>query len=201
MDLDTKRDRMHSPATSGIPGARSQPPLPKRAFRFETKARRSSSRSQRRAMRALSCELLNQLLADSMILHDHYETYLRVLDDHPSRELQLLLDKHSGEQRELIDLIVERVQALGGVATGPLPVPELAVTAGPPKGGQQVAVMLSRLVEAHELIIGRIQDAIATTTTSQDDGTNELLRTMLGRHESQVSSVAEYLVDTAAIGA
>ncbi len=201
MDLDTKYDRMRAPTTSGIPGARSQQPLPKRASRLQTKARRISSRSQRRVARALSCELLNRLLADSMILHDHYKTYHWLLKGHASRELQLLLDKHSAEQRELIDLIVERVQALGGVATGPLPVPELAVTAGPPKGEKQVAVLLSRLVEAHELIIGRTQDAITATATSQDGGTNELLRTVLARHEQQVSSVAEYLIDTAAIGA
>jgi len=43
-----------------------------------------------------------------MMLYDHYGRYLWLLSDHTSCQLNVLLGKHTDEQRELIDLIVER---------------------------------------------------------------------------------------------
>ena len=61
----------------------------------------------------------------------------------------------------------------------------------------EVPVMLSRLLEAHELIIGEVRDGITATTANRDDGTNDLLMgDVLRRHELQVWFLAEHLVDT-----
>ena len=57
--------------------------------------------------------------------------------------------------------------------------------------------MLSRLLEAHELIIAGVRDAITATATNGDYGTNDLLvGDVLRRHELQVWFLAEHLVDT-----
>ena len=57
--------------------------------------------------------------------------------------------------------------------------------------------MLSRLLEAHELIIGRVRGSITATATNGGDGTNDLLvGDVLRRHEMQVWFLAEHLVDT-----
>lgn len=59
--------------------------------------------------------------------------------------------------------------------------------------------MLSRLLEAHELIVGEVRDAIAATAASGDDGTSYLLTgDVLRRHELQVWFVGDQLVDTSA---
>jgi starvation-inducible DNA-binding protein len=51
-------------------------------------------------------------------------------------QLHLLLDKHAGEQLELVDVVAERVQTLGGVAVGdPRHVAEITVIARPPGRG------------------------------------------------------------------
>ncbi len=112
-------------------------------------------------------------------------------------QLHLLLDQHAGEQLELIDLMAERVQTLGGVAVGdPRHVAEITTVPRPPNGAEEVQAMLSRLLEAHEIIIAKVRDAIETTANNGDDGTNDILASdVLRTNEMQVSFVAEHLVE------
>jgi starvation-inducible DNA-binding protein len=120
---------------------------------------------------------------------------------HTFYQLHLLLDKHAGEQLELIDLIGERVQTLGGVAVAdPRHVAEITTVPRPPNGAEEVPAMLSRLLEAHEIIITKTREAITRTAANRDDGTNDLLMgDVLRRHELQVWFLAEHLVDTPAV--
>jgi starvation-inducible DNA-binding protein len=145
-----------------------------------------------------SCQFLNKILADSMILYSHYKKHHWLVRGHTFYQLHLLLDKHAGEQIELIDLIAERVQTLGGVAIAdPRHVAEVTTVPRPPDGAEEVPAMLSRLLEAHELIIAEVRDAISATAANRDDGTNDLLMSdVLRRHELQVWFLAEHLVDT-----
>jgi starvation-inducible DNA-binding protein len=150
-----------------------------------------------------SCQILNKILADSMILYSHYKKHHWLVRGHTFYQLHLLLDKHAGEQIELIDLIAERVQTLGGVAIAdPRYVAEVTTVPRPPDGAEEVPAMLSRLLEAHELIIAEVRDAITATADNRDDGTNDLLMSdVLRRHELQVWFLAEHLVDTPAVRA
>jgi starvation-inducible DNA-binding protein len=150
--------------------------------------------------RVESCQILNRILADSMILYSHYKKHHWLVRGHTFYQLHLLLDKHAGEQVDLIDLLAERVQTLGGIAIAdPRHVAEVTTIPRPPNGAEEVPAMLSRLLEAHELIIGAVRDAITATAANRDDGTNDLLMSdVLRRHELQVWFVAEHLVDTPA---
>ncbi len=147
-----------------------------------------------------SCQLLNQLLADTMILYSHYKKHHWLMRGHTFYQLHLLLDKHAGEQLELIDLIAERVQTLGGIAIAdPRHVAEITTIPRPPNGAEEVPVMLSRLLAAHELIISGVRDSITATAANRDDGTNDMLMSdVLRRHELQVWFLAEHLVATPA---
>jgi starvation-inducible DNA-binding protein len=148
-----------------------------------------------------SCQLLNQILADSLILASLYKKHHWLMRGHTFYQLHLLLDKHYEEQTELIDLLAERVQTLGGVAVAdPRHVAEITTIPRPPDGAEEVPAMLSRLVEAHEIVITKIRDAITRTTANRDDGTNDLLMgDVLRRHELHVWFLAEHLVDTPAV--
>jgi starvation-inducible DNA-binding protein len=68
------------------------------------------------AARSESCEQLNQILADSIILYSLYKKHHWLMRGNTFYQLHLLLDKHADEQLKLIDLLGERVQTLGGVA-------------------------------------------------------------------------------------
>src|SRR4029434_3336919 len=91
-------------------------------------------------------------------------------------QLHLLLDKHADEQLALVDKIAERVQTLGGIAVGdPRHVAEITRIPRPPNGCEEVPAMLSRLLEAQELILIDAHDAATRTAEVGDDGTNDLI--------------------------
>jgi starvation-inducible DNA-binding protein len=150
------------------------------------------------SVRAENCEQLNQILADSLILYSLYKKHHWLMRGSTFYQLHLLLDKHANEQLKLIDLLGERVQTLGGVAIAdPRHVSEVTKIDRPPNGVEEVPVMLSRLLEAHELILYEIRNGITKTAANRDDGTNDLLMSdVLRTHELQVWIIAEHLVDT-----
>jgi starvation-inducible DNA-binding protein len=147
--------------------------------------------------RAESCQLLNKILSDSMILYALYKKHHWLVRGPTFFQLHLLLDKHAEEQLKLIDLMGERVQTLGGVTIAdPRHVAEVTTVPRPPDGVEDVPAMLSRLLEAHEIIIEKVRDAIAKTAETKDDGTNDLLMSdVLRTNELQVWFIAEHLVD------
>jgi starvation-inducible DNA-binding protein len=153
--------------------------------------------------RSETSQLLNQILADSVILYSLYKKHHCLVRGHTFYQLHLLLDKHAGEQLELIDLIAERVQTLGGVAVAdPRHVAEITTIPRPPNGVEEVPAMLSRLLEAHEIVIAKIRATITRTAANRDDGSNDMLMgDVLRQHELQVWFLAEHLVDTPAVRA
>jgi starvation-inducible DNA-binding protein len=148
-------------------------------------------------VRAESCQQLNRILADSQILYSLYKKHHWLMRGLTFYQLHLLLDKHADEQLEVIDLIAERVQTLGGVAVGdPRQVAEITTVPRPPDGAEAVLAMLSRLLEAHEIVIAKTRDAIEATARNGDAGTNDLLTSdVLRRNELQVWFIAEHLVE------
>jgi starvation-inducible DNA-binding protein len=148
--------------------------------------------------RLLSCERLNQILADSQILDSLYKKHHWLMRGPTFYQLHLLLDKHAEEQIKLIDEIAERIQTLGGIAVGdPRHVAEITRVPRPPNGCEEVPVMLSRLLEAHELILVDAHEAAKRTGELGDDGTNDLIVSEVIRtNELQAWFLVEHLVDT-----
>jgi starvation-inducible DNA-binding protein len=146
--------------------------------------------------RGESAQVLNYILADSMILYGLYKKHHWLVAGPTFYQLHLLFDKHAAEQLELIDLLAERVQSLGGIAVGdPRHAAELTTIERPPNGAEEVPVMIDRLLEAHETVIEKVRAAIDKTESSKDWGTNDLLMgDVLRRHELQIWFVAEHVV-------
>jgi starvation-inducible DNA-binding protein len=147
--------------------------------------------------RTESCALLNEILADSTILYALYKKQHWTVAGPTFYQLHLLFDKHAAEQLELLDEIGERVQMLGGIAVGdPRHAAELTTIERAPDGAEDVPAQITRLLRAHETIIGKVREGIETTEQSKDWGTNDLLMgDVLRRHEMQVWFLAEHLVD------
>ena len=147
--------------------------------------------------RAQSCELLNEILADSMVLYSLYKKHHWLVAGPTFYQLHLLFDKHAEEQNEIIDVLAERVQSLGGIAVGdPRHAAELTTIPRPPDGAEEVAVMIDRTLEAHETIIRKVRAGIGGTEKSEDWGSNDILMSdVLRRHELQVWFLAEHVVD------
>lgn len=149
-------------------------------------------------VRVYSCQRLNQLLADTQILHALYKKHHWLMRGPTFYQLHLLLDKHADEQSELIDTIAERIQTLGGIAVGdPRHVAEITRVPRAPDGCEEVPAMLSRLLEAHELILIDAHDAERRVADMGDTGSNDLIVSEIIRTgELQCWFLAEHLVDT-----
>jgi starvation-inducible DNA-binding protein len=140
---------------------------------------------------------LNQLLADTMTLRDLYKKHHWQVVGPTFYQLHLLFDKHYDEQVELVDLLAERIQLLGGLSIAMAPdVAETTRVERPPRGREEVPVQISRLLEAHELILTLAHQAARRAQDAGDDGTNDLLISNLIRtNELQVWFLAEHVVD------
>ena len=139
---------------------------------------------------------LNQVLADTIMLRDMYKKHHWQVSGHTFYQLHLLLDKHFEEQSELVDTMAERIQALGGVAISmPHDVAEQTRVERPPIHREEVPAQLSRLLEAHELILKESHEFAKLAGDAGDDGTNDLLVSEVIRtNELQVWFIAEHLV-------
>jgi starvation-inducible DNA-binding protein len=113
-------------------------------------------------------------------------------------QLHLLFDKHAGEQDELVDLIAERVQLLGGVSLAMAhDIAETSLIPRPPRGREEPPVQISRLLHAHEIVIKEARAMARRASTAGDDGTNDLLVSdVIRRNELQVWFVAEHVINT-----
>src|SRR5947209_7893301 len=141
--------------------------------------------------------LLNQLLADTMTLRDLYKKAHWQVVGPTFYQLHLLFDKHHDEQAELVDAIAERIQLLGGVSIAmAADVAETTQIERPPRGREEVPVQLSRLLDAHQVIIRETRKLARRASELGDDGTNDLVVSeVLRRNELQVWFLSEHLVD------
>src|SRR5438105_1441507 len=142
-------------------------------------------------------EQLNQLLADTMTLRDLYKKSHWQVAGPTFYQLHLLFDKHYDEQVELVDSIAERIQLLGGVSIAmAADVAEATQIERPPRGREEVPVQLSRLLDAHQVIIGESRKLARLASTLGDDGTNDLVVSeVLRTNELQVWFLSEHLVE------
>ncbi len=142
-------------------------------------------------------EKLNVLLADTASLRDLYKKSHWQVGGPTFYQLHLLFDKHFEEQAGLVDLIAERIQILGGVSVAMAhDVAELTRLERPPRGREEVPVQISRLLEAHRLIIEDARKVAKEAEELGDDGSNDLLISDVVRtNELQVWFVSEHLVE------
>ena len=147
------------------------------------------------SVRGVSVENLNQVLVDTMTLRDLYKKHHWQVSGPTFYQLHLLFDKHYEAQSELVDLIAERIQSLGGVSIAmAYDVAEMTLIPRPPRGRETPLAQLRRLLAAHEILIRRVRDGAKLATDHGDDGTNDLLiGGVLRTNEMQVWFLSEHL--------
>jgi starvation-inducible DNA-binding protein len=146
---------------------------------------------------AASAGNLNQILADTITLRDLYKKHHWQVAGHTFYQLHLLFDKHYDEQNELVDTIAERIQSLGAISLAMAPdIAETTIIPRPPRGREEVPAQISRLLEAHEMLLKEARTMAAQADEAGDDGTNDLLVSdVIRTNELQVWFLAEHVVD------
>src|ERR1700730_8204012 len=115
-------------------------------------------------------ERLNQMLADTITLRDLYKKSHWQVAGPTFYQLHLLYDKHHDVQSELVDSIAERIQLLGGISLAmAADVAETTQIERPPRGREEVTVELSRLLDAHQVIIREARSLARRASELGDD--------------------------------
>jgi starvation-inducible DNA-binding protein len=142
-------------------------------------------------------EQLNLLLADAMTLRDLYKKSHWQVTGATFYQLHLLFDKHYEEQVEIVDTIAERIQLLGGVSLAmAADVAETTRIERPPRGREEVPVQISRLLDAHQIVVRHCRTLARRASELGDDGTNDLVVSdVLRTNELQAWFLSEHLVD------
>lgn len=142
-------------------------------------------------------ERLNQLLADTMTLRDLYKKCHWQVSGPTFYQLHLIFDKHYGEQVEIVDTVAERIQMLGGVSLAMAhDVAETTQIERPPCGREEVPVQISRLLDAHQVIIREVRELADRADKLGDQGTNDMVVSdVLRTNEMQVWFLSEHLVN------
>ena len=143
-----------------------------------------------------SVTALNQVLADTTTLRDLYKKHHWQTSGPAFYQLHLLFDKHFAEQAGLVDQIAERIQLLGGISVAMAhDTAALSRIERPPPGREAAPVQLTRLLDAHELILGEARAFAGKADKAGDCGTSDLLVSGVVRTgELQTWFVAEHLV-------
>ena len=149
------------------------------------------------------CEKLNQLLADTITIRDLYKKSHWQASGPTFYQLHLLYDKHYGEQAELVDTLAERIQILGGISLAMAPdIAETTQIERPPRGREEPPVQISRLLDAHEIIIRDCRELADRADKLGDQGTNDIaVSDVLRTNEMQVWFLSEHLVRTPLVDA
>lgn len=147
-------------------------------------------------IREESADDLNHVLANTMTLRDLYKKAHWQVSGPAFYQLHLLFDKHYEEQLDLVDSIAERIQTLGGVSIAiAQDVADLSTIPRAPRGREEAPVQISRLLDAHEILISGIRTAARKASERGDDGTNDLLvGQVLRTSEKQVWFLFEHMV-------
>lgn len=149
-------------------------------------------------IRQESVDMLNQMLADTCTIRDMYKKHHWQVVGPTFYQLHLLYDKHYEEQDALVDMIAERIQILGGVAVAmAADIAEVTSIPRPPRDREEAPIQVSRLLEAHQIILKNCHEFAKRADDSGDDGTNDLIvSNVLRTNEMQVWFVSEHVVDT-----
>src|SRR5437764_12266043 len=148
-------------------------------------------------------ERLNQLLADTITIRDLYKKSHWQVAGPTFYQLHLLFDKHFEQQSGLVDAMAERIQLLGGVSLAMAPdVAETTRIPRPPRGREELPVQLSRLLDAHQIIIRDCRTFASRASRLGDDGTNDLIVSQVLRsNELQTWFLSEHLVNVPPVNA
>jgi starvation-inducible DNA-binding protein len=143
-----------------------------------------------------SVQALNQVLADTITLRDMYKKHHWQVVGPTFNQLHLMYDTHFEAQVALVDSIAERIQILGGISLAmAADVAQETKIPRPPRGREPASVQLSRLIDAHTMILKEARESAEKAEDAGDSGTNDLLVSDVVRtNELQAWFLSEHLV-------
>jgi starvation-inducible DNA-binding protein len=138
--------------------------------------------------------VLEELLAQSICLRDLYRNARWQTADIQYRRLRLLFDRHYKEQLHLVDVLLDRIRALGGerqiLARNFLQGTRFASAL---RGSKAASQLLNELLDAHESVLNtsRPDGSAIHAQWAHDFAVGEVVLT----NDAQSSSISDQLLD------
>lgn len=131
------------------------------------------------------CEILNQLLADEVVLYLKTRNYHWNVTGPHFHDLHKLFESQYEELDTIMDEVAERARALGGQAqASACEFAERTRIPEHPGKFPKAEKMLANLLEDHEAIVRFLRESIETTQNKHGDaGTADFLTGLMEQHE------------------
>lgn len=129
------------------------------------------------------CKGLNKLLADSYLLYLKTQNYHWNVTGHMFQSLHILFENQYREQAEAVDVIAERIRALGEFAPGSFvafsKVSSIKEETSIPTAGE----MIHSLVQGNEAVVTTAREIVNLADSCEDDVTTDLMIERMQVHE------------------
>lgn len=129
------------------------------------------------------CKGLSKLLADSYLLYLKTQNYHWNVTGMMFQPLHTLFEEHYKEQAAAIDIIAERIRALGEFAPGSFASFSKVSSIKEENGIPSAEEMIINLVQGNEAVVSTARELISLTEDCEDDVTADLLVERMQIHE------------------
>jgi len=137
---------------------------------------------------------LNDVLADTQVVHALYKSCQWALPPLSFRSLHELVVWHAREQLDLTDQIAARVRDLHGVAIAdPRRVAMRTDIPQPPGSSESITSMIQRLAQAHDTIAIRADNAAGVTGERGDEAGRAVMELVRDVNIAQAQTIGQYL--------
>lgn len=126
---------------------------------------------------------LSRLLADSYLLYLKTHGYHWNVEGPMFRTLHLMFEEQYLELRDAVDVVAERIRALGHPAPGSYREFLALASVAEGEGIPDATGMVRDLVEAHEAVVRTARDVVTTAEDARDVATADVVTQRIDVHE------------------
>ena len=140
-------------------------------------------------------DLLNQDVASMFTLYNQYHKHHWIVEGAQFLELHLLLEAHYTELHTQLDLVAERLVALGGLpVTAPAAIEKLAYVKHEAEGMFDLRRMIEHDVTMECALAENMREHSAEASQLGDYGSESLLKTILEATEKRAAFLEKHLM-------
>lgn len=129
------------------------------------------------------CKGLNKLLADSYLLYLKTQNYHWNVTGHMFQSLHILFENQYREQAEAVDVVAERIRALGEFAPGSFAAFSKVSSIKEETSIPTAEEMIHSLVQGNEAVVTTAREIVSLADGCEDDVTTDLMIERMQVHE------------------
>lgn len=133
--------------------------------------------------RKLVCQGLSKLLSDSYLLYLKTQNYHWNVTGPQFQTLHMSFEDQYKDLAEAVDVIAERIRALGEFAPGSFTTFSKLTSIKEETGTPTAEEMIQNLVQGHEAVVTTARETMSLTDKCEDDVTADLLVERMNVHE------------------